>query len=143
MIHDAHDKQEEHMLGWYEAETDRLKVTGAQDAQMAQIQADLARDIAATVPEPVEEPQEQPAEVEPEVDMNKQTIDQMMANHGQVMEHHQALAGQIDKLHQAMTAPRTRIPVRDAEGNLTHVIDQMAPQDQPATPNDFSQAPKE
>ena len=132
MIHDAHDKQEEHLLGWYSAETDRLKVTGAQEQQLAQIQADLARDMAATIPEPVEEAQEQP----PEEPMEDPAMGELKAGQQALVEHHQALADRMEKMHQAIVGRRVRIPVRDAEGNLTHVIDQPAPPDEEASPQD-------
>ena len=156
MIHDSEDKEEDRLIAWYSAETDRLKVTGAQEQQMAQIQANLARDIAATIPEPVEETQEQSQvgqqptgpSPEDEAEMERKSMEQLMQNHAQLVDHHHEMAGRMDKLHQAITAPRMRVPVRDAEGNLTHVIDKPAeqPEELAATPQSqpqLSRAPQE
>ena len=40
-------------------------------------------------------------------------------------QHHGAMASSISELAHSLGKPRTKIPVRDKAGNITHVIDKM------------------
>lgn len=123
----------------YEAETNRLKVTGANEQQIQAITQQLVSDMVGPVvgqmdalmnqpqPEEAEEPMPDPeiaalqegqqaiAEVALQIAQGQEAIAQAVAT----------LPEMIAQLAALTKRSRKRIPVRDAEGNITEVIDRM------------------
>ena len=119
-------KERELDIESYNAETDRLKVTGANADQIEQVTRDLINQMLmhpdplpgdgeplptppappapVAPPEPPAAPPEPPAAPPPD---NSQLIDA------------------IAQLHELIKRPRERIPVRDKEGNIIKVVDSM------------------
>jgi hypothetical protein len=128
----ARDKELE--IAEYEAETKRLQVTGANEAQIQAITAELVREMlddreasaaanAMGMPTPGaemagEQPEAPEAGEQPEApEQPSQEMQALIAGQQQIAQAMQMLA-------QATMAPRKRVPVRDQAGNIVHVIDQ-------------------
>jgi hypothetical protein len=130
----------------YKAETDRLKVTGANEQQIQAITQELVNNMLGPVvgqmdqmmnpPEP-QEP-EMPPEPAPEIVALAQGQEQIAASQEQIAamaqqiaQGQQSLADMLQELAALTKRTRKRIPVRDREGNITEVIDRMDDDPQP------------
>jgi hypothetical protein len=122
----AEVKERELDIKAYEAETKRLSVTGANVDQIQLVTRDLIEQMLNN-PDPL--PGEQawqsgmaiepapPAGPSPDVAAMIQALGMQAQNHG-------AMADSIAQLAQSIGKPRTKVPVRDKAGNITHVIEQ-------------------
>ena len=119
----------------YQAETDRLKVVGANEEQIQAIVVPLVQSMIAQ-PAPLDEPPEFTEAPEAEEPMEPEGppeyAQQLMQGHqdmagaiAELMQGHQAMHGSLEQIARLIQAPRKRIPVRDSEGNITQVIDQL------------------
>lgn len=130
----------------YKAETDRLKVTGANEQQIQAITQELVNDMLGPVvgqmnqiltpPEP-QEP-EMPPEPPPEIvalaegqQQLAQGQQELTAVAQEIAQGQQTLAQMLQELASLTKRTRKRIPVRDREGNITEVIDKMDDDPQP------------
>lgn len=125
---DSENQARELDIQAYDAETNRLKVTGANDQQIQVIVQDLINQMLsqpAPLPgddqpapkapqEPAEptEPTAEPAPPSPEMQA-------LLAGHAN-------LTDAVGKMAEAISKPRVRVPARDKAGNITHVIDKLA-----------------
>jgi hypothetical protein len=123
------DKQETEQVARYEAETNRLKVTGANVDQIQAVATQVINDMlsqeaelpgdpkpeeAAPVAAPAPAPVEPPAPPAPDP-----RIDELMAGH-------KSMGELMGKLIQLVQADRERIPVKDKDGKITRVIDRIS-----------------
>ena len=127
----------------YKAETDRLKVTGANEMQIQAITQELVQSMLDPVmgqmdqvlnppmPEQPMEP-EMPPEPAPEIIALTEGQQQLAQITQQIAQGQEQIAQVVMSLPDLMTQlanlqkrTRRRIPVRDTEGNITEVIDKM------------------
>ena len=145
----AEVKERELDIEAYNAETNRLKVTGANVDQIEAVTRDLIQqmlDHPDPLPgeqgeqEPIEGPGpdgspahelaegEQPEPMEPAEPVQpagpSPDVAAMVQAIGMQAQHHGAMANAIAELAHSVGKPRTKIPVRDKHGNITHVIEQ-------------------
>lgn len=141
-------------IAQYEAETNRLKVTGANDEQIKAIVSELVNEMlsgpaplpgdgesidqggaaGALLQQPGAEtpgapPAEQETPAEPMADPNEAVEPAEPAGPSaveQLLQGQQQLTEAVLKMAEAIGKPRTRVPVRDKAGNISHVIDQLA-----------------
>lgn len=126
-------------IEWYKAETDRLKVTGANEQQIQAITQQLVTDMVGPVvgqmqqilnpPEPVEPEEPMP---DPEMVAIQQGQEQIAQMAQQIVAGQEQLAQVVNsqqemfsRLAELIQRTRKRIPVRDQEGNILEVIDRM------------------
>ena len=140
----AEVRERELDIAAYSAETDRLKVTGANEGQMQAIVTDMVNAMLSqpeplpgdtddaqqgeqpaqpmqpmqAEPAPVAQPEPQPAPVEPTPPQPDPRVDELMHGHAQLSE-------AVAHLARMVKQPRTRTAVRDADGNILHVTDTM------------------
>lgn len=154
------DQSEQIEIDKYNAETNRLKVTGANTEQIQVVvqqlindmlsqQAPLPGDDATTGTDPATRQPAvpagpttaapMPAGVAPTnvapvdgglptnqgTDMGEQQYQELSANVQQLAHGQQQLADLMEQLKQVAMRTRKRVPVRDKQGNITHVIDQV------------------
>lgn len=43
--------------------------------------------------------------------------------HGEALQNHKTMAESVAKLTEALMKPRKKVPVRDKQGNITHVLE--------------------
>lgn len=121
----------------YQAYTERLKVTGAQQQELQRVATDVIQQMI-NHPDPIPEldgeelmPGEQgeldmtPAEPNPELvavlDSQKQMGEALTA----VIDGQRQLDETMKAVMQTIARPRKRVPVRDKTGDIVHVIDSM------------------
>jgi hypothetical protein len=124
----------------YKAETDRLKVTGANEGQIQAITQELVNDMLGPVmgqmdavlnPPMPDEPAmpEPPPGPSPEIMAlaeGQQMLTQGVVDMAQQIQQGQmAMAEMLQELASLTRKTRKRIPVRDTQGNITEVIDRM------------------
>lgn len=114
----------------YNAETERIKVTGANVEQMQAIVKDLITEMlehpdplpgdGEPLPPEAAEPAEPAAPAEPAEPPPPQPpspeLQALVAGHAN-------LTDAVGKMAEAISKPRVRIPVRDKSGAITHVVD--------------------
>lgn len=132
------DKQLEIDVQQYNAETNRLKVTGANEEQIEAIVQNMVGDMLNSAQEPMQEPAmldefgeeipPEPPQPSPDVlaildVMNQQTQIQAQAQSAQAQSQIE-MANAISGLAQSIAMPVKKTPVRDKAGNISHVIEQ-------------------
>ena len=133
--------KEDKEIDRYKAETDRLKVTGANVDQIEAIVNELVTGMLSTQAEaqpdeqawqgqmqpmqevPMEPPE--PAGPSPEIVALAEGQQQLTQAMQQIGEGQQSLAQMLQELAALTKRTRKRIPVRDTDGNITEVIDKM------------------
>lgn len=133
------DKDDQIEVERYKAETDRLKVTGANDAQIKAIVADLVNQMLEQESAEHERLGQQSPEVQPaspdDQGMNEPAepappqpspeFQALMQSHGALLDQHGALTQSVAQALGKIAGPRTRVPVRDKQGNLLRVVEQL------------------
>jgi hypothetical protein len=125
----------------YKAETDRLKVTGANEQQIQAITQELVQSMLDPVvgqmeqvlnppmPEPMEPEMPAPQEPAPEImalaEGQQQLAQGVVQMAQQIQQGQVAVAEMVQELARLTKKTRKRIPVRDTQGNITEVIDRM------------------
>ena len=143
----------------YNAETNRLKVTGANEQQIQQITQELVNEMLSPAvsqmdqllnppqPEQPEQP-EMPEPPDPEIvalgqgqQQLAQMTQQLAQGQEQIAQGQQSLAQMLQELAALTKRTRKRIPIRDKDGNITEVIDKM--DDDAGMPGDKREDAKE
>ena len=129
---DSKERSDE--INEYKAETDRLKVTGANEEQIQAITRDLINDMLteeSILPGDGKNPSnaapvEQVASVEPEVPAEQvppapaQPSPEIL----ELLQSQMTVNDSLVKMMEQVVRPKKRIPVRDKAGNITEVIEQ-------------------
>jgi len=133
------DKEAENEIKEYEAETNRLKVTGANEQQIqAVVQQLITEMLESSAPLPGDSQElpmaeEVPAEPMPEEPMMPEAppepapeVLQLIDGQEQLAQGQAQIAEMLETLAGLMKRSRKRIPVRNEAGDITEVIDQIS-----------------
>jgi hypothetical protein len=124
-------REQELQIKAYDAETKRLQVTGANEQQIQAITEQLVTQMLQSQlpqePEPGPDAWKSQEPAEPEEEPEPQTSPELQA----LIQGHGQLADAVGQLIKLQSRARHRIPVRDDAGNISHVIEQLAPEEQP------------
>ena len=147
----SEDKDEADKVAWYKAETDRLKVTGANEAQIQAIVSDMVNQMlsgpaplpgdpepgpdawqqhaglpeaqqAMQQPMPQQMPEAMPEPMQQEPEQPVEETQESQVLHSLQVGQHQ-IAQALGSLIELAMKPRKRVPVRDQNGDILHVTD--------------------
>ena len=127
---DAPARNRELDIAAYNAETARLKVTSANEMQLQSMQADLAAAMqartepsAGSAPAVVTQDDPMPMQTDAPADPR---IDELAKGQAELQQMMMAMHGVMTDALKKASATRTRTPVRDANGDILHVIDKLS-----------------
>jgi len=136
---DQEAKERELEIKQYDAETKRLQVTGANEAQVQAIVQNLMVEMGVQSPAEGEpqtyemqqfpagapEQPEEPAEPDPHEEEERQRSEQQAARLDAVLQGQSVVAEKLDRVASLLAKPRVRLPIRDGNGDLQKVVEMI------------------